>query len=136
MKNLLIIFKSTALKMAFATLIVFAASLFQINAQTAQNLKEGKREIPIEFISTTKFLVIKSANPTLSFTDSTPYFTELNIVDEFTRPLQSVVAININDAKDEIVRREFNFSAVAPGNYYAQGMLTGTMVYYPVEVKE
>lgn len=135
MKKQMIQFKKNAIKLAFGTLLMVAAGASQINAQTVESsARGGKNEIPSEFLSATAFNVNKTANPVLAFDAATPYFKELNIVDGTNKPLQSVIATDRTDANNNIVKREFNFSAVTPGTYFAKGMLTGTLVYYQIEV--
>lgn len=135
MKKQMLQFKKIAVKFAFGMLLIFAAGIFQIKAQTvATPMKGGNDVVPSEFISPTKFSVTKTVDPSITFDEMTPYFTELYIVNPADNEVNTVLVIDETDASNNIVKRKFDFTAVPSGIYYAKGLLTGTLVYYQINL--
>ncbi len=132
MKKEIFHLKNNAARVVFSAMLLLIAVL-QINAQSTNSPKAGdSSQIPPEFISSTTFSVDKLVNPVLVLNSSTPYFTEIDVVDGNIKLIENVIITDVKDADDHIVERGFNFSAVPPGTYYAKGVLTGTMVYYQI----
>lgn len=135
MKKIIFQFNRHVIKLILPTMFIFSATA-HITAQTSNisGKTTASSQIPPEFISKTTFTVIKSANPILSFDETTPYFENLEIVDDSINLIENVVVTPVKDEDENVIKLMFNFSAVPPGTYYAKGMLTGTMVYYPINL--
>lgn len=133
MKKEIFQLQKNAIRILLTVMLFLTAGMHQINAQNTETLKVGgSSQIPPEFISDTTFSVTKSINPILSFDATTPYFTEIEIVDQAAILVKKVVINDIRDADNNIVKKEFNLAEVPSGTYYAKGMLTGTLVYYEI----
>jgi len=129
--------KKNIVQIILAAILFFVAGIVQIKAQNNEPpRKSSSTSIPPEFISATEFRVNKSVSPILVFDDSIPYFTQIEIVDGSTNLVQKIVISEVKDSEGNIIKKEFNFSDVPSGTYYAKGMLTGTLVYYRINLAD
>lgn len=88
-------------------------------------------QIPAQLISPNVYTLHKlSNNNSIIFDSTTPYVEYLVIVDSNGEPCPSILA-NYNST---INKKTFDFSLTPNGIYYAKGLVTGSGIFYKINV--
>lgn len=86
--------KNTIAKLIFTVLFICTAMIQKVNAQTQSLAKAGasnkEQVIPTALIAKT-YTVNKSVSPKISFDASTPFFSQLTMVDSNSNPVKNMI---------------------------------------------